>query len=205
MERITKFRAVFLVTLVGLVLSFFCIKLYLMQNTQQAGAASNVTTYTTRTRVRGTRGDILDTNGNVLVTNRASYDLVFNHYVILNSGNPNHRLLELGEQFLGLFKKQYLSSKNRQAMPFLRSPVNLLSDFVQKFQTDPMTSTVICHRNLKNLFTTCGNCGIISKGYADETAYTEQSQSPVYGSKSRDLTRSFTCRVLRFGKLYIER
>ncbi|MBE6977903.1 MAG: hypothetical protein E7438_04595 [Ruminococcaceae bacterium] len=96
MERITKFRAVFLVTLVGLVLSFFCIKLYLMQNSEQVGAASNVTTYKTRTRVRATRGDILDTNGNVLVTNRASYDLVFNHYVILNSGNPNQRLLELG-------------------------------------------------------------------------------------------------------------
>ena len=48
-------------------------------------------------------------------------------------------------------------------MPFLRSPVNLLSDFVQKFQTDPMTSTVICHRNLRNLFTPGGNCGIISK------------------------------------------
>ena len=35
-----------------------------------------------------------------------------------------------------------------------------------------------------------------------EIAYTELSQSPVYGSKSRDLTRSFTCRVLRFGKYH---
>ena len=95
MERITKFRAVFLLTLVGIVLSFFCIKLYAMQIADEAAAANNVTTYITRTRVRAPRGDILDTNGNVLVTNRASYDLVFNHYVILNSGDPNHRLLEL--------------------------------------------------------------------------------------------------------------
>ena len=95
MERITRFRAVFLLTLVGIVLCFFCIKLYTMQIADKGAAASNVTTYITRTRVRAPRGDILDANGNVLVTNRASYDLVFNHYVILNSGNPNERLLEL--------------------------------------------------------------------------------------------------------------
>ena len=95
MERITRFRAVFLMILVGLVLSFFCIKLYAMQIVDETAAAGNVVTYTTRTRVRAARGDILDTNGNVLVTSRASYDLVFNHYVILNSGNPNQWLLEL--------------------------------------------------------------------------------------------------------------
>ena len=71
MERITKFRAAFLLTLVGLVLCFFCIKLYAMQIADEGAAAINVTTYITRTRVRAPRGDILDTNGNVLVTNRA--------------------------------------------------------------------------------------------------------------------------------------
>ena len=95
MERITKLRAVFLLVLVGIVLSFFCVKLYAMQIADESAAAINVTTYITRTRVRAPRGDILDNKGNVLVTNRASYDLVFNHYVILNSGNPNERLLEL--------------------------------------------------------------------------------------------------------------
>ena len=95
MERITKLRSVFLLTLVGVLLSFFCIKLYMMQIADKSAAAGNVVTYQTRTRVRASRGDVLDTNGNVLVTNRASYDLVFNHYVILNSGNPNERLLEV--------------------------------------------------------------------------------------------------------------
>ena len=95
MERITKLRSVLLLTLVGVLLSFFCIKLYMMQIADKSAAAGNVVTYQTRTRVRGSRGDVLDTNGNVLVTNRASYDLVFNHYVILNSGNPNERLLEV--------------------------------------------------------------------------------------------------------------
>ena len=95
MERITKVRAVFLLTLVVLVLSFFGIKLYAMQIADTSAAASNVVTYVTRTRVRAARGDILDTNGNVLVTNRSSYNLVFNHFVILNSGDANQQLLDL--------------------------------------------------------------------------------------------------------------
>lgn len=95
MERITKVRAVFLLTLVALVLSFFGIKLYAMQIADTSAAASNVVTYVTRTRVRAARGDILDTKGNVLVTNRSSYNLVFNHFVILNSGKANQQLLDL--------------------------------------------------------------------------------------------------------------
>ena len=95
MERITRFRSVFLLTVVAIVLSFFCIKLYSMQIADEAAGANNITTYITRTRVRAPRGDILDTNGNVLVTNRSSYNLVFNHFVILNSGDANQQLLDL--------------------------------------------------------------------------------------------------------------
>ena len=39
--------------------------------------------------------DILDRNGNVLVGNRASYDLVFNHYVIESYGQTNEALYAL--------------------------------------------------------------------------------------------------------------
>lgn len=95
MERITRVRAGVLLTLVAAVLCFFCFKLYAMQVVDADKNAQNMTTYRTRTRVRASRGDIVDTNGNVLVTNRASYDLVFNHYVILSSGNPNENLLKL--------------------------------------------------------------------------------------------------------------
>ena len=95
MERITRKRALILLLLVVLVLGFFSVRLYTMQVRPDEDRVDNVTTYTTRTRVRAARGDIVDTNGNVLVTNRASYDLVFNHYVILGCGNPNERLLEL--------------------------------------------------------------------------------------------------------------
>ena len=95
MERITRVRAGLLMLAVVLILGFFSLRLYKMQVLESDKNANNLTTFTTRTRVRAARGDIVDTNGNVLVTNRASYDLVFNHYVILDCGNPNERLLEL--------------------------------------------------------------------------------------------------------------
>ena len=95
MERITRFRAIWLLVIVGTILSLFAIKLYSMQVTDAAINGNNTTTYVIRTRVRAARGDILDTNGNKLVTNRASYDLHLNHFVILNATNTNARLLEL--------------------------------------------------------------------------------------------------------------
>ena len=95
MERITRFRAWLLVAIVVAVLSVFGIKLYSMQVADAEANGNNITTYTIWTRVRGVRGDILDTNGNKMVTNRASYDLHINHYVILNATNTNARLLEL--------------------------------------------------------------------------------------------------------------
>jgi penicillin-binding protein 2 len=45
--------------------------------------------------VKAARGDILDRNGNVMVSNRASFDLVINHYVLTSSENPNRSLYEL--------------------------------------------------------------------------------------------------------------
>ena len=95
MERITRFRAVWLLVIVGTILGLFAVKLYSMQVVDAEVKSDNTTTYIMRTRVRGTRGDILDTNGNKLVTNRASYDLHINHYVILQANNTNGRLLEL--------------------------------------------------------------------------------------------------------------
>ena len=75
MERIIRFRVWLLVGIVAIILSAYSIKLYFMQVNDAAINGNNVTTYTIRTRVRGVRGDILDINGNKLVTSRASYDL----------------------------------------------------------------------------------------------------------------------------------
>ena len=95
MERVTRFRARILVVLLILVLAFFAFRLYDLQVIQTGGKKENTTTFTTRTRVKAARGDILDTNGNVLVSNRASYDLVINHYVLLTASGTNNHLYRL--------------------------------------------------------------------------------------------------------------
>lgn len=102
MERITAKRAAIIMVIVILLLGAFCFRLYSMQVVDAEKNENNLTTYLTRTRVRAVRGDILDANGNVLVTNRVSYDLVFNHYVILNSDSPNQALLDLAKLCIAL-------------------------------------------------------------------------------------------------------
>ena len=91
----TRLRAGIFLTLFAMVVFFFFLKLYNLQVVDSANRGDNTKTFTTVTRVKAARGDILDRYGNILVTNRASYDLVFNHYVILSAANTNERLLQL--------------------------------------------------------------------------------------------------------------
>ena len=95
MERMTRLRATILLLIFGVGLIFFAFKLYDLQIIETGGKTDNISTFETRTRVKAARGNILDTNGNVLVTNRASYDLVINHYVLTSSANPNQTLYQL--------------------------------------------------------------------------------------------------------------
>ena len=95
MERMTRGRVTALVLIFCLIVSFFSFKLYAMQVIETGGDTNNITTFETRTRVKAARGNILDKNGNVLVSNRASYDLVINHYVLTSSANPNDTLYSL--------------------------------------------------------------------------------------------------------------
>ncbi len=95
MERLTRRRAGIILLVFCLILSVFALRLYDMQIIETGGKVDNTKTFAIETRVKAARGDILDRNGNVLVTNRASYDLVFNHYVICSATDTNGRLLEL--------------------------------------------------------------------------------------------------------------
>ncbi len=95
MERITRFRASILLTLVLAMVVFMAGRLYYLQIIETGGEVDNTTTFTTVTRVKAARGTIFDRNGKVLVGNRASYDLVINHYVLTNSANPNQSLYDL--------------------------------------------------------------------------------------------------------------
>lgn len=95
MERITRFRSQILLVLFLAVVLFFGFKLYDLQIIETGGKTDNTSTFTTYTRVKAARGDILDTNGNVLVSNRASYDLVINHYVLITADGTNDYLYQL--------------------------------------------------------------------------------------------------------------
>ena len=95
MERVTRGRVRILLSLFLVVVILFGFKLYDLQVVQTGGSTDNTTTFTTYTTVKAARGDILDTNGNVLVSNRASYNLVMNHYVLLTADGTNDFLYKL--------------------------------------------------------------------------------------------------------------
>ncbi len=95
MERITGRRIGIILLVFCLILGFFSLKLYDMQIIETGGKVDNTKIFVTETRVKAARGNILDRNGNILVTNRASYDLVLNHYIIYSSKDTNSHLLEL--------------------------------------------------------------------------------------------------------------
>ena len=98
MERISRVRAMVLLGLFLLVIMLFSIKLFNLQIIETKGDTNNMTTYTSLTRVKAARGNIYDRNGNLLVGNRASYDLVFNHYVIESADGVNEYLYRLVEK-----------------------------------------------------------------------------------------------------------
>ena len=98
MERISRHRALLLLAIFGLILLFYAGKLFSLQLVQSRANTTNANTFTSYTIVKAARGDILDRNGNVLVGNRASYNLVFNHYVIKSTTGRNEHLKALLER-----------------------------------------------------------------------------------------------------------
>ncbi len=95
MERVSRFRAILFLVLFAFVLVLFAGRLFVLQIIETKGDTDNTQVYGTVTTVRAALGDILDRNGNVLVGNRASYDLVFNHYVIKSYSGTNDELYRL--------------------------------------------------------------------------------------------------------------
>ena len=95
MERISRLRVRILLVIFALIVGFFAFKLYNEQIIKTGGKIDNSVTYITKTRIKASRGDLLDTNGNVLVGNRASYDLTVNHFVLLNAKGTNKYVFDL--------------------------------------------------------------------------------------------------------------
>jgi len=134
MERITRRRARILVLLFLTVVLFFGFRLYDLQIVQTGGKTDNTTTFTTYTRVKAARGDILDTNGNLLVSNRASYDLVINHYVLITADGTNdylYALVKRCEEAGVTYTEHFPISKER---PFVDNSDQMDSYWQDNFQ-----------------------------------------------------------------------
>lgn len=95
MERVTRTRARILLAAFLVLSLLFGFKLYDLQIIETGGNTNNISTFTTYTTVKADRGDILDLKGNVLVSNRASYNLTINHYVLLTADGTNNFLYQL--------------------------------------------------------------------------------------------------------------
>ena len=95
MERITRFRALVLLLVFALLLSMYTVHMYGLQILNTGNVVRNSDTYTSYYTVAASRGDLLDRDGNVMVGNRASYNLIFNNFVLMSSEEPNESLLRL--------------------------------------------------------------------------------------------------------------
>lgn len=95
MERITRHRVGWVLAIFAVIMGIFVLTLYDIQIIQTGGNIDNSSTFTTRTRVKAARGNILDRNGKVLVSNRASFDIALNHYVLISADGTNEYLYQL--------------------------------------------------------------------------------------------------------------
>ncbi len=98
MERVSKSRTAAIFIFLAFLIGFFIFKLYDLQIIETGGNTDNQDPFTTLTRVKAARGDILDKDGNLLVSNRASYDVAVNHYVLLTADGTNENIKRLVER-----------------------------------------------------------------------------------------------------------
>ena len=139
MERISKVRAIALLLILAAILSLYSIRLFNLQIVETDGKTENLDVYVTQTRVKAARGDILDRNGNILVGNRASYDLVFNHYVITSYDNTNESLMKLIDKTreLGItYMDHFPITKDRPFEYTLTEYTTAWQGYFQKFLQD---------------------------------------------------------------------
>ena len=98
MDRLYRFRTGVVIALIFLVAAIYSIRLFGLQLTKKDNStynSSNTTTYTQT--VSAARGEILDRHGNILVRNRATYNVTLASFVLFNSDDPNGYLLKLAE------------------------------------------------------------------------------------------------------------
>lgn len=98
MDRTYRFRTGLVICLIFLIVGIYAIRLFSLQLTEnEENTYGSATTTTYEQRVSAARGEILDRHGTVLVSNRATYSVIINSFVLYNSDDPNGYLLSLAE------------------------------------------------------------------------------------------------------------
>lgn len=136
MERVTRVRGRILLAIFVLVALVYLFHLYDLQIIQTGGQTDNSTTFTTWTTVKASRGELLDTNGNVLVGNRAGYKLSLNHYVLLSADGTYEHLYRLAKrcQEAGIeYNESFPISKERPFTYTLEQYSSTQQGYFQKF------------------------------------------------------------------------
>lgn len=91
-----SFRILAFSALIVIVLGIFTVRLYSLQVREGGEKVANATdTFTYYTRVTAARGEILDRNGNILIANRASFNVMLYYDVLFSSDDPNENLRQL--------------------------------------------------------------------------------------------------------------
>lgn len=117
----------------------FSVRLHNVQITQAAEqdpTPSGSVTY--HTRVTAARGEILDRNGNVLVGNRASYNLVIVREVLMSADAPNEnlrRLVDLCSE-LGLEYTDHFPVTQEKPYAYVDSGSSLWDGYFRTFLTE---------------------------------------------------------------------
>ena len=101
MDRSYRFRSSIVTGLILFIVFVYVIRLFSLQLTvteENAYGSANTTSYIEY--VSGSRGQILDRHGAVLVENRATYSVTLQNFVLYNSDDPNGYLLSLAQACL---------------------------------------------------------------------------------------------------------
>ena len=91
----TKLRLGLFLTVFAALIGFYAYRLIQLQVVLPENSDTPTGTFSYDTRVTAARGEILDRNGIVLVSNRASYNVIIINYALFNSSNPNESLRQL--------------------------------------------------------------------------------------------------------------
>ncbi len=96
MERSIIRRSAVVIIVLALLMALFAGQLFrLHQAAASSGMTEQVKSLTNTSTVTAPRGSILDRDGNLLVSNRASYNVEISSYVLGYDENPNDSILEI--------------------------------------------------------------------------------------------------------------